>query len=107
MEEILNSLAFRTLAILILTQTTLFMLKKYKKELQKNKDALHACVLGTCVVGAILIDWLPDGAITSNAIMTSFLAAWGASEVSYQWLVKRWLTGWVRPRKHRRKKKKK
>ena len=107
MDEVFNSLAFRTLGILVLTQLVLFVLKKYKKKLQKNKDALRVCVLGTCAVGAVLIDWLPDGVITSNTITTSFFAAWGASEISYQWLIKKWLTGWVAPKSPRKKKKKK
>ena len=107
MSEIFDSLAFRTVGILFLTQVTLFVLKKYKKELQKNKDVLQICVLATCAVGAVLIDWLPDGVITSDVVLTSFFVAWGASEISYQWLVKRWLTGWVAPKSPRKKKKKK
>ncbi len=102
MNEVFDSLAFRTLGILVLTQTTLFVLKKYKKELQKNKDVLQICVLATCAVGAVLIDWLPDGVVTSDAVLTSFFVAWGASEVSYQYLIKRWLTGWVKPRKKKK-----
>ena len=88
MNELWADPTFRAVVVVVFAQIVVWAIKKYKAELEGNKVVLRCTVVVTCLAGAVITDWLPDGIIVVQTVWTTFWQSLLGAEVTYQWLVK-------------------
>lgn len=88
MNELWADPAFRAVVIIVFVQIVIGAIKKYRVGLEDNKTILRVVVGAVCLIGAVVMDWTPDGVITLDVVWMTFWQSLLGAEVTYQWVTK-------------------